>query len=208
MLRMILTILALGGLSLTRVPAADDPVFSGPQPGEKLPGFKVVGVYDALEGKELNFVEQAKGKPTLLIFVHSVTRPGAALTRALASYAASREKDGLHAYVVWLHKDRTEAANFLKRARTSLGVKIPVGISLDGQEGPGTYGLNRKVELTILMAKDNKVTANFALIQPSVTEAARIAEAIVKQVGGKAPTQKELEALAYPGRGRSPERER
>ncbi|HKB40321.1 MAG TPA: hypothetical protein VKD72_28075 [Gemmataceae bacterium] len=188
----------------------EEKVFSGPQVGEKLTGFKVVGVFDNREGKETDFVKEASGKPLLLIFVHEVTRPSAAVTRALAGYAATRQKDGLQAYVVWLHKDRTEAAAFLKRARKSLGLKVPVGISLDGAEGPGAYGLNRKVALTILVAKDNKVTANFALVQPSVTDTPTIGEAIVKQIGGKAPELKELEGYAFgkqPARPGTPERD-
>lgn len=192
------------GLIGTSLAVADEKPLSGPQPGEKLPALKVVGAYDDIEGKELDFVEQAGGKPTLLIFVHKVTRPGAAVSRALTNYAASREKDGMKVYVVWLHEDKTKAADFLKIARKSLGLKGLVGISPDGIEGPGKYGLNKNVELTILVAKEGKVTASFALVQPSVNDTPSVGEAIVKQVGGKAPTLKELEQLAYPGQGRPP----
>ncbi len=188
----------------------DEKVFSGPQPGEKLAGFKVVGAYDDQEGKEIDFVKEAGGKPLLIVFVHDPpTRPSMGLTRALMSYAATRSKDGLRAYVVWLHRDRTEAANYLKRARQSLGLKVPVGISLDGAEGPGAYGLNRKVSLTILVARDNKVTANFAFVQPSLTDTPAIGEAIVKQAGGKAPTLKDFEGFAgiRPARPGAPARD-
>lgn len=179
--------------------AADESVFSGPQPGEKLPAFKAVGAYDE-EAKERDFIKHAGGKPTMIVFVHEVTRPSAALMRALSAYAASRDKDGLKACFVWLTRDRTETVKFLKTARMSLGLKSEVLISLDGIEGPGAYGLNRKVGLTVLVAKEGKVTANFALIQPAVTDAPLIAEAICKAAGGKAPNLKELETLAFPGR--------
>jgi hypothetical protein len=180
--------------------ADDEKVFSGPQPGEKLSPFKVVGVFDALAGKEVDFVAEAKEKPTLLIFVHSVTRPSAAVTRALSCWAESRAKDGLQHYIVWLAPDRNEAEQFLNRARKSLGVKSPLGIALDGAEGPGAYGLNRKVILTILVAKEGKVTANFAWVQPSVTETPQVAAAVVQLIGGKAPTLEDLNQLAFPGR--------
>ena len=48
---------------------------------------------------------------------------------------------------------------------------MQVGISVDGEEGPGSYGLNRNVELTFVLAKENKVVANFAFVQSSVTDA-------------------------------------
>ncbi len=178
---------------------ADEQVFSGPQPGEKLPSFKAVGVFEAEEGKERDVIKDADGKPTLLIFVHEVTRPSAALMRAVSSYADTRRKDGVQSCVVWLTADRGETTKWLKNARKSLGLKSTVLISPDGIEGPGNYGLNRKVALTVLVAKEGKVTANFALIEPAVKDSVRIAEAICTVAGGKAPTLKELEALAYPG---------
>ena len=40
------------------------------------------------------------------------------------------------------------------------------GISPDGREGPGSYGLNRNVAQTVIIAKDGKVLHNFAFTQP------------------------------------------
>ena len=57
---------------------ADDPVFSGPQPGEELVPFQVVAVYGEKAGTEFDPIEMAGGKPTLLVFVHKLTRPGIA----------------------------------------------------------------------------------------------------------------------------------
>src|SRR5262245_55361785 len=80
--------LLLGALSAR----ADDKVFSGPQKGEKLPPFKVRGVYDKAAGKEMDFVKEAKGGPIVLIFVHDMNRPSIAMTRVLGEYAVSRAK--------------------------------------------------------------------------------------------------------------------
>jgi hypothetical protein len=147
------------------VRAADEPVFSGPQVGEKLPGFKVRGVFDKDAGKELDFVTQAAGKPIVLIFVHDVNRQSISMTRILSQYTASRAKEGLATGVVWLDDDATAAENTLKRIKHALAQNAPIGISLDGREGPGSLGLNRNVTLTILVGKEGKVTANFALVQ-------------------------------------------
>ena len=43
-----------------------------------------------------------------------------------------------------------------------------MGVSVDGAEGPGAWGLNREVAMTVVVGKDGKATANFALVQPSV----------------------------------------
>ena len=164
--------------------------------GEKLPAFKVAGVYDDQAGKELDFVIAAGEKPILLIFVHKLTRPSAAVARALATYGQQRSKDGLTTGIVWLGDDASAAEQYLKRARGSLQLNVPVGISHDGVEGPGSYGLNRNVTLTILVGKEGRVTANFALIQPSVTEIGKILEEVVAVAGGEVPSEAELAKLS------------
>ena len=175
--------------------SADERVFSGPQVGEKLTPFKVTGVYDDAAGKDFDPVVQAGGKPTVVVFVHKVTRPSIGLTRLLMNYAANRKKDGLHTALVFLSEDATETTAWMKRARGAIPKGIPVGISPDGKEGPGAYGLNRNMTLTVLVAKDDKVTANFALVQPGVkADLQKIVKEIVKLVGGKVPTLTQLGA--------------
>ena len=185
-------------LTLSSLASGEDPVFSGPQIGETLAPLKVVGVYDRSAGKEIDPVAVAAGKPTLLVFVHKLTRPGMALTRAVTNYAASQASNGAVGAIVWLDDDKAKAEEYLTRARSSLNMQVPVGVSVDGGEGPGAYGLNRNVELTILVAKDNKVTANFALVQPSVTEAAKIAGELARLIDQPPPEQKQMEKLAFP----------
>lgn len=184
----------LAGLVLA-APAggADEKLFSGPQPGEKLPSFKVRGVFDDDAGKDLDFVKKAAGKPIVLVFVHDVNRPSVAMTRALTTYTASRAKDGLHTGIVWLSDDATQAEADLKRMRHALAKDAPVGISPDGKEGPGGYGLNRNVTLTILVGKDGKVTANFALVQPSLqADLPKVLKEVVKVAGGEVPKIEDL----------------
>ena len=83
-----------------------------------------------------------------------------------------------------------------------------IGVSVDGNEGPGAYGLNRAVTLTILVAKDNIVTANFALVQPSLpADAPRVLGEVVKLIGGKVPTLEELgDPEGHAGSSRCPGR--
>ena len=175
---------------------ADEPLFSGPQVGERILPFKARIALGTLAGQELDIVKQAGGKPIVLLFVHEFNRPSVGLTRIVMNYAAKRSTDGLHAGVVCLSDDATETEKVLQRAAHALPTKIPLAVSLDGKEGPGAYGLNRNVTLTLLVAQDNKVTANFALVQPSVqADVPRIVKAIVDVLGGgPVPTLAELDA--------------
>lgn len=188
-------VMCLLAFGLSGAARAEDPI-SGPQVGEKLPPFKVRGVLDPHAGKDIDFIEMAKDKPIVLVFVHDVNRMSLSMTRVLTSYTKSREKDGLTTGVVWLSEDATEAENTVKKVKHALTEGVPVGVSPDGREGPGKYGLNRKVTLTILVGNKSKVTANFALVQPSLqADLPKILEAVVKEVGGKVPKLEEIEGM-------------
>ncbi len=158
-------------IALLTLLAAQDEKFSGPQKGEKTAAFKV---FDVGSRKEVDYVADAKGGPLLVIFIHELSRPGAALMRALDDYGQIKQARGLRTVFVSLTEDRDGAERHLPQVVKSINLKSPIGISLDGKEGPGSYGLNREVMITVLVAKENKVTANFAILSPNETDAPKI----------------------------------
>jgi len=174
--------------------AADDPVLSGPQPGEKLTPFKVLLATGPRQGKEADLVPEFAGAPTVLVFVHEITRPGARIIRLLDLFQEKRAGDGLKTAFVFLTADRSAMEQRLPLVARSLRTPTPFAISLDGLEGPGNYGLNRKVETTVLVAKENVVKASFALVQPNETDVPKILAEVVKLIGGAVPTTAELGA--------------
>jgi hypothetical protein len=144
-------------------------------------------------GKSIDPVEMADGKPLLLVFLHDVNRQSISLTRVLTQFAKSKSTLGLQTCVVLLADDTTGSQNTLKRMQHALTQNVPTGVSPDGREGPGSYGLNRSVQLTILVANKNKVVANYALVQPSLqVDLPKIVSSIVAQVGGPEPKLSEL----------------
>jgi hypothetical protein len=180
---------------------ATAPEFSGPQQGEKLVGFRMRHLTGDEEGGEIDPVEDAAGKPLVLVFVHEINRPSIGLSRVLLTYAAQHRSDGVRAAMVFLPADATATEDFVKRAAHALPEGVPIGASIDGAEGPGAHGLNRKVTLTILVAKENRVTANFALVQPSLqADGPKIAAAIASAGGFEPPTAAELAKIAEPAR--------
>jgi hypothetical protein len=178
---------------------ADDPVLSGPQPGEKLPAFKAEGVLNAEAGKTIEPVKDAKGGPIAIVFIHEITRPALQLIRPVDAFGDKWSKDGLRTHFVWLSADRAKTEEFIRRAEKSLNVKAPVSI-YSGLEGPDNYGLNRKVTITIVVANKDKVTASFAIIQPNETDAPKVLEAMAKAVDKKPPTAEEIRAVSAPMR--------
>lgn len=164
---------------------AADEVFSGPQVGEVLPPFTMRQVLGPQADTEVTPIAAAAENPILLVFVHKRERPAFGLANVLHRFAATRESAGLKRYLVFLPDDPTESEAWLKRIPQYFEKNTPVGISLDGPEGPGAYGLNRNVTLTILVGRKGKVTANYALVQPSIAaDGPKILKSIVDATGG------------------------
>ena len=158
---------------------APEEVFSGPQKGEKTPPFKVLDLNGPNAGKETDYITEWKGAPTVLCFIHELTRPGAQLFRRLDEYGA-RNKDSLRTLFVSLTDDVPKSERSLPASIKSLQMKSIVGISPDGKEGPGSYGLNKEVLLTIIIAKENSVLANWAIVSPNETDFPKIQAALDK----------------------------
>jgi hypothetical protein len=174
-----------------------DKVFSGPQVGEKLSPFVMRSALGSDAGKEIDVVTRANENPIVLVFVHDVNRPSISLTRILTQYTHSRAHEGLTTGVIFLTSDATAAEAQIQRMQHALTPGVATGVHLDGPEGPGSYGLNRNVMLTILVGKGGKVTGNFALVQPSLqADLPKILEAIAAVVGGKPPKLEELDLPA------------
>ena len=177
--------------------AADEQIFSGPQVGESIPTLKAKGVFGELADNEFNLIERGDSDPVALIFVHARTRPAFGLTNTVMKWAASR--DSLQCGVVFLTDDATATTQWMRKIQSYFSKDVTYAVSLDGSEGPGSFGLNRNVTLTVLVGNQGKVTANFALVQPSMqADAPKIVKAIVDVTGGgKVPTVDELGGRRY-----------
>ncbi len=190
----VLSILAGAGL------LAADPIFSGPQPGEKTTGFKVIGIGGEADAKERDPIEENAGAPTALVFVHQIERSLIPLLRIIEQYGLERP-DRIRTEVIFLTPDRLAGEQRVRAANGSLKLKARVGLSPDGAEGPGNYGLNKDCLMTIVTAKDNTVVANFALVQPGIADAPKVITALAKTCGDENPPTAEALAAKQPGYG-------
>lgn len=165
---------------------ADEPVFSGPQVGEKLLPFDVTLPMD--DDRQFTVAPAATGadsaQPRLIVFMHEKTRPAFGMANVLLKLAAAKGTQKLDATMVYLAEDPSEASGWLKNVARNFPPAARVAVSSDGIEGPEAYGLNRKVGVTVLVAKGDVVTANFAMVQPSLeVDAPRIFKAIAEVLG-------------------------
>ena len=161
---------------------------SGPQVGDKITPFTIRGVLDDEAGKNIDLVKDAAGKPLVIFFVHERTRPSIGLARQVLNDAANRKSDGLEAGLVLLAADVEATQEWVNMVPQVLPRGVPIGISTDGEQGPPAYNLSRKVVATIIIAKDNRVVANFALNAPNLDDdAKKISAAIAAALGSAKP---------------------
>jgi len=169
----------------TPLPAAD-PIFSGPQPSEKTTPFKVLDLASEKEGAERNPIADHAGAPTAMVFLHGIERSLVPLLRVIDEYGAQR-RDRIKTEVIFLAPDRLAGEQRSKAASRSLRLQSRIGLSLDGAEGPGNYGLNKDCLMTVVTAVSNRVTANFALVQPGIADAPKVLEALARTAGDTNP---------------------
>ena len=165
-------------------------IFSGPQPGEKLPPLMAKGINGETKGKMYDVIAKADGQP-LVIFLQDERGLGLrgllGISRLLAQIAEKSEQKMLMSAVFL-----GDAPDTLENQASKLVSHIPsgvlLGISQEGREGPGSYGLNRNVAQTVIIAKDGKVLHNFAFAQPMLRPDPYVLGAVGEAVGIKPAT--------------------
>lgn len=169
--------LSAGLLALVGRVHPAEKVYSGPQPGEKTTAFKSLELRGERAGQERDIITEHHGAPTSLIFVHGIERSMAPLLTVLDEYG-KQQQETLKTEFIFLSADRLASQQRLPLVGQSLRLQSPMSLSTDGAEGPGNYGLNKECLLTVIVAKDNNVTANFALVQPGMADAPKILAAL------------------------------
>jgi len=168
-------------------------VFSGPQAREPLAPFRVVAVNGPDAGKEVDFLSRFGDDPTFVVFIHHLDRLAEAFILPCERFAQDRaEAAGLRTLYVYLAPDKVEGERKMRAALGEMRLFSQVGVSVDGTEGPGPYGLNKQVALTVLFARNRRVVSNFVLVQPSMVDSVPILGELAAHLGGRVQTRDEV----------------
>lgn len=163
----------------------DGVVFSGPQPGEELPPFSAVGLNGNNKNHTFDPSDVAKGVPHLLVFQDQsdLARKGLFLLGPVLQTIAKNSKSEFLTSVVFLGDDPSELDPQKVRQLDQATKVYEMSHSPDGRDGPGSYGLNRNVAMTILIAQDKKVRFNFAFTQPMLYPDPHVVGALAEILG-------------------------
>lgn len=141
---------------------------SGVQIGSRLVPWKMRASIGPSTGKVIDLVERVGDAPAVLIFLRDLDRQSIAIARLVSRYAAAHRSDGLCAAVILLTDDVPKGDAALKRIQHALIPSVPTGVSLEGKTGPEAFGLDGQAAVTILVAKDQKVVACYAIERSDV----------------------------------------
>ncbi len=183
----IVPLLAAAGLFA----ADNEKIFSGPQPGEIATPFEVRSLSAKGPGEKRDPIKDAAGRPVVLVFLHGLERSMVPLMRVVDQYGAD-QKARVNTEFIFLTDDPIRGDRSLPRVINSLKTRARAGYSVDGIEGPGNYGLNKDCLMTIVLARDRKVMANFALVQPGIADAPGVIAAMAKLAGDDKPPAAEV----------------
>ncbi len=169
-----------------------DEVFSGPQVGEALSDFPITQLRGEHSGDKQTIAADPKDQASVIFFWNELGRPGFGLLRTVVEYTKLKQQKVSTSVV--LLSDDAEAKRF-RGAINLLPPEVNVGVAADGKDGPGLYGLNRNVRMTVLVGKAGKVVGNFALVQPSAqVDGPKILETIATAIGEEPPDPSQFAA--------------
>jgi hypothetical protein len=161
--------IALGLFLAVGVALAADPVASGPQAGEKVPGpFKPMNVTGPDAGKEECLYCKQGSKPMVMVFAREITPGVVALIKALDATTAAKSDAGLGSCVIVL----TDANNFgPSLAKWAEGEKIThTVLATYPSSGPAKYALSADAAVTVLLYTKQTVKANHSFRAGELTE--------------------------------------
>ncbi len=169
--------LALVALALAPLAfSADDEVKSGLEAGKSIGPFDVVKCAGALEdgvkvGDQLCYRCKYGGRPMVIVFSRNADKSLAQLVDKLNDVVGKNGEKQLKAFVSILGEDREKLEEVAKKFGKE-SKNVPVVVPVEFENGPKDYGINPKVETTILIAKGGKVEANHALGKDGLTDKA------------------------------------
>lgn len=159
--------IAVAVMSLASWSVAAD-IKSGLKVGEDVGPFDVTKLAGAEEdgvkiGQQLCYRCRNGSRPQVMVFTRSSDEKVVALVKKLDAELAKNSDKQLRAFVNYLGDNKEAAGTAAKKlAATTKAENVPFAVPNEFENGPEDYGINSKAEVTVLVAKDGKVTANRA----------------------------------------------
>mgnify|MGYP000035104774 CR=1 FL=1 len=144
----------------------EEPIYSGPQPGEKVLPLTALNLRGSKAGQEFDPIKLAGDKLHLMFFVSESRTFGrflGQLRNQLQSIEANSKQPWAMSVIV-----STDDVNEAEKSFAVLDERYPknllVGVSKDGAAGPPAYGLDKNLTATVIVAKNGIVLHNLPYV--------------------------------------------
>jgi hypothetical protein len=160
--------------------AADDPCKSGLQPNQRPGPYSALVAVGGQRGQQHCYICEAADRPVMIVFARQLSEPLGKLVHRMDTLLAEHKSAELRAWTTFLHEDGLAFdPQVVAWSRQHATGNVPLAIFED-VVGPPTYLLNRDADVTVLLAVEQKVVANFAFRKGELNDQA--IEQIVKAV--------------------------
>jgi hypothetical protein len=172
---------AAGLLAVTAV-AADEPVASGPKPGQRPMPYAFVLATGPNRGTASCYICDTGDKPAAVVFARSLSDPLGKLAAKLDQAAADAVVPEFRTWLTLLAAGPQPAAEDRLAAwgRKHAVRQMPLGVFED-EVGPPAYRLSRQADVTVVLFVKRQTAATFAFRAGELTDA-RIEE-VMKALG-------------------------
>jgi hypothetical protein len=155
---------------------------SGLKQGDSIGAFYVTKVAGAEDdgveaGKELCYRCKYGQRPMVMVFTRKNSDKVSQLVSQLDKAVDKHGDSQLRAFVTVMGDDQAELKNSAKEiAKTSEAKKVPVAVAADNANGPASYRLDPKADVTVIIANESQVVASHSFKADSVDSAAVMKE--------------------------------
>jgi hypothetical protein len=160
-MRRILLAAGLSVVVLAGYGPADEPLKSGPQVGEQVPGpFHPLNCTGAKVGQKNCLYCENGTAPVAMIFAREVTPALSQLIKKIDEETVKNKSNRMGSFVVFL-SDKEGLDGQLKSLAEKEGLKRCV-LSIDNPAGPQKYNIAKEADVTVVLYSDHVVRCSYA----------------------------------------------
>jgi hypothetical protein len=140
-----------------------EPLQSGLKVGEKVPTFYVRAVTGPLKNKSVCYVCRNGDRPVVMLFVRQITPDLKRLLKGIDDEVDRHRAAGLRSFAVFLAGENEELLPRVQTLAFDEKINLPLTIAAAPSDGSAGRTIHADAAVTVVLYRDQTVTANFAL---------------------------------------------
>lgn len=132
------------------------------QVGDKVPTFYVRAITGPLNGKSVCYICRNGDRPVVMVFVREITPELRKLLKGIDELVDTHRAEGLRSFGVFMANESKMLLPVVQTLAFDEKLNMPLTISASSVDGAAGPHLQNDSAITIVLYRDQKVTANFS----------------------------------------------